>query len=228
MSQPRENSMRSCAPAGRRSRGQGMICAVTLLFLGGCAHLARQPAPALTGSYAGETTDGTRVTIALQQDQNAVTGHGTVGSDRISISALTSWAGPVAIAFPDGRVAHGHLALSPLGEKATLEVPGLELELARSAGVPLTATGPFSGSYQREAETAAWVRLVQNGDLIAGTGYLDGKPIAVAGKVIGPNQARGTLLFSDESRTTVTAVLSEGDRVLTVDGAGRPIKLRRR
>jgi hypothetical protein len=69
--------------------------------------------------------------------------------------------------------------------------------------------------------------LAQEGDLMAGTGFVRDKPVAVTARVSGPNEARGSLLFSDSSQNAVTVTLSDDRRTLKVSGLGGVIEMER-
>jgi hypothetical protein len=73
-----------------------------------------------------------------------------------------------------------------------------------------------------------WITLNQWGDLLAGTGFDQGKPVAVVGRIIEPLNAMGTLLFSDESLMRIRATLSEDKGTLTIKGLGAPFHMKRR
>jgi hypothetical protein len=70
--------------------------------------------------------------------------------------------------------------------------------------------------------------LNQSADLLAGTGFVSGKPVAVVGRVTGVNQARGLLLFSDGSQNGVKVSLSSDEQTLSLRGVGGVIEMGRK
>ena len=219
---PRSHEKRWC-PA--RHAAVSVVVAVGLSV--GCAHLTKVPPPTLTGTYKGNTSDGRPVSVTLDQDGNAVTGYGELDSRRMAVSAVTSWHGPVVLVFPDGKTSQGDLTLAAHGDKIALRAADLEAVMTRTVGAPAHSSGPFAGRFVRKGPLPMWVTLSQEGHLIGGTGYVNGRAVAVAGKTTGPDQVQGTLLFSDESRNAVKATLSDGGHLLTVEGLGESIRMRR-
>ncbi len=202
-----------------------VMLAIGIIF--GCTPMIRQETPKLSGTFSGSTSDGHSVKITIIQDENTVTGRGLIGEKIFSLSAITSYHGPMVLSFGDGTVAPAYITLSPDGDSATMQGMGISIALNRG-GEPLRATsGPFAGRYSNPGPPQLWLNLTQGGDLLAGTGFVEGKPVAVVGKVTAPNRAAGTILFSDESQNRVKVVLSGDGKVLTIEGLGGPIEMRR-
>jgi hypothetical protein len=204
------------------------VLALCVLFFFGCAPLLREAPPTLSGTFNGTAADGRDVQLTLDQDENTVTGIGSLGGCPFSFSAITSFHGPVVINWADGRTSPGHATLSPNGATVTISGVGPPVTLDRG-GEPLAdSSGPFAGRFSASRPRLVWIDLSQWGDLLAGTGFDQGKPVAVVGKVIEPLHAKGTLLFGDESLIRVGATLSEDEGTLTVEGLGAPIHMKRR
>ncbi len=186
-----------------------------------------QQTTVLSSTFQGTTFDGKSVRITLNQKGNTVTGNGLIGNKRCSISGITSQYGPIIVTFEDGRVTPATVAISPAGNTATIKGFGQPLVVNRGGKPVKTSSGPFAGNYKTAGPPPLTLTLTQGGKLLAGTGFVEGKPIAVVGKVIGSNKASGAILFSDESRNIVKATLSGDGRILTILGFGSPIEMAR-
>jgi hypothetical protein len=129
--------------------------------------------------------------------------------------------------FESGASYQGYLQLYPRGDR--LQITGFDADLVAKRGHPLpdNAAGSFLGHYKSDASHDLQLALQQWGDLLAGTGFYSGKPVAVAGKVVSPNHADGHILFSDGSKANVKAVLSADQQVLSISGLGKPFDLHR-
>ncbi|MHB8138637.1 MAG: hypothetical protein ACYDGO_09675 [Smithellaceae bacterium] len=186
-----------------------------------------QQTSVLPSTFRGKTSTGQPVRITLNQKGNTVTGNGLIGDRFCSLSGITAYHGPIIITFEDGSVTPATVALSPDGETATIQ--GLKQPLIVSrGGEPVDAsTGPFAGKYRASGKPPLTLNLIQAGKLLSGTGFVNGKPVAVAGKITGSNQVSGFILFSDESRNAVKAMLSGDGRILTVRGLGNPIEMKK-
>ena len=202
-----------------------VILAIALIF--GCTPMIRQEPPKLSGTFSGSTSDGHSVKITIIQDENTVTGRGKIGDRVFSLSGLTSWHGPIVLNYEDGNIRPAYLMLSPDGEAVTLNGLGPSITLSHGGEPQRAPSGPFAGRYSNPGPPQLWLNLTQGGDLLAGTGFIDGKPVAVVGKVTAPNRVTGTILFSDESHNRVKVVLSGDGRTLTIEGLGVPIEMRR-
>lgn len=193
----------------------------------GCSCMLWQRAPKLNGTFSGTDIAGQPVTITFQQRKNTVIGSGQWGSAAFSLSALTAPQGPMAMTFDNGNLKTGQVTLSPTGKSVTVKQADHLLTLQRG-GTPIpSTTGHFSGLFVMRDDSSVSLRLQQTGVLMAGTGFIEGKPVAVTGKMTGAGQAKGTVLFSDESRNKVTAKLSEDLQTLTITGLGGPILMER-
>jgi len=197
------------------------------LFLG-CATLEKKPPPTMTGSFNGNAADGRPVSAKFVQDENAVVGTGSLNGRRFALSSIASWHGPAVLVYEDGSRTEVEVILSPDGRTMTIRGLGDKLELARTGYTADLPTGPFAGVFADSGDPSIWLNLSQAGELLAGTGYVDGKPVAVTGSASSPEEARGVLLFSDGSKMGVSATLSGDGGTLTIKGLGRPIEMKRR
>jgi hypothetical protein len=210
------------------SRCMGLSIALLLVIaVTGCDRTERLPPPQLSGTFTGATADGRALTISLAQDQNTVIGAGRLADQLFSLSAITAPQGPAVIIAAGGAQSSGSIALAPAGDSVTLYGLGEPVELARG-GTPLPVTaGAFAGRYKARHPQRIWLQLEQSGELLAGTGFLWGRPVAVAGWVTGPREARGSLLLSDQSRNGVRVTLSADLSTLSVSGLGGTIQMQR-
>lgn len=196
-------------------------------ILSGCTPVIRPETPNLSGTFRGNTHDRQPATFTLIQKDNTLTGNGSIGGRLCSLSGITSHHGPVIMTFEDGKTVPATVTLSPDTDTAAIQGLDKPLLVSRGGEPVRAASGPFAGNFKAPGPPQIALTLNQGGKLLAGTGFIDGKPVAVVGKVTGANQAAGAVLFSDESRNAVKATLSGDGRVLTIRGLGGPIELRR-
>ncbi len=206
---------------------QRLTAALLIGVLCGCDQMPREPPPKLTGTFSGTSEDGRPLSITLKQTENTVVGAGDWAGESFGLSALTSPQGPIVLTFAGGAAGRGYLALSLNGEAVTVRGFGAPVTLNRGGTPSAPASGGFAGTYEASGPRAVRLRLSQGEDLLAGTGYVNGRPVAVAGKVTEPNKARATVLFSDESRNGVYATLSDDGQTLSVRGLGGLIEMQR-
>lgn len=202
-----------------------IVIAIGIIF--GCAPMLRQKPPTLSGTFRGNAQDGRLVTVTFQQDENTITGRGRIEDRVFSLSGLTSWHGPIVLNYEEGNINPAYVMLSADGETVTLNGLGQSIILNHGGEPQRAPSGPFAGRYNTIGPPPLWLNLTQGGNLLAGTGFVDGKPVAVVGKVTGVNSAIGTILFSDESQNRASVTISKDGRVLTVEGLGEPIQMRR-
>jgi hypothetical protein len=194
----------------------------------GCTPMLRKKPPTLSGTFSGSTPDGRPIRVSLHQDENAMTGRGLIGDRGFILSGLASLHGPMILTFEDGSTGPAYLMLSANGDEATIQGLGTPTTVKRG-GEPLrAASGPFAGRYGASGPPSLLLTLTQGGDLLAGTGFVEGQPVAVVGKVNEPNRAAGTLLFSDGSQNRVKVVRSSDGQTLTIQGLGGPIEMWRK
>lgn len=208
--------------------GYSIVCLIFSIAIASCTGQSRRPPPELNGIFNGTDTDGKTITLSLNQKQNVVRGVGTWGEQSISISALTAPRGPMVLSTDTGRLDNGYIQMSADGRTVTVNCQRAELILERSNQSVSRRTGPFQGHFERTVPTHLWLDLEQNHELLAGTGYINGQPVAVVGKIVGHNKVKGTLLYSDASRIRVASSLSEDGNTLIVTGIGGTIELKRR
>jgi len=204
-----------------------IVWVLTLLIFLGCTPLIKQEPPALAGTFTGSTPDGRPIAVTLTQDENTVTGQGQMGDRVFGLSALVSFCGPAILMFRDGSVSTGNLTLSPDGATATVHGIGEPFTLQRGGETVGTPSGSFAGRYSTTGPPPLWLSLTQGGDMLAGIGFMNGKPVAVVGRTTGPMTATGSILFSDESQARVTVTLTEDAKILTVNGLGGPVTMMR-
>lgn len=215
-------------PARAAARGKNLLGALLLAAaISGCDSMSREPAPQLTGTFSGVAPDGHTVTVSLVQTENRVTGRGKWGDQDLSLSALTAPQGPLVVSMEGGAVIPGFIALSADGATITVRGFGKPITLDRSGAPVAVAPGPFTGHYATGGPLSLRLSLEQTGDLLAGIGFVRGRPVAVAGRMTGPNEARGSILFSDESQNDVTVSLSDDNQVLSIRGLGGVIQMER-
>ena len=198
------------------------------ILIFGCTPMLRQKPPSLTGTFSGSTQDGRSIRVTLLQEQNTVTGWGAIGEHPFSLSSLVSWHGPLILTFEDGTIYSAYISLSPDGAVTNISGTKISVTLQREGEPSQAPPGPFAGHFATSGPPPLWLILDQRGDLLAGTGFVNGKPVAVVGKVTAPNTATGTILFADESQNRVKATLSSDRRILTIEGLGSPLEMKRK
>jgi len=192
-----------------------------------CPQADKQQTPSLSNTFRGTTSTGQPVRLTLNLKGNTLTGNGLIGDRVCSLSGITAYHGPIIITFEDGSVTPATVALSPDGETATIQGLKQPLIVSRGGEPVNVSAGPFAGKYRASGKPPLTLTLIQSGKLLSGTGFVGGKPVAVAGKITGSNQVSGFILFSDESRNALKATLSGDGRVLTVRGLGNPIEMKK-
>lgn len=204
---------------------RGALAAGLLLLAFACT---RKPSPAtFSGTFRGTNVGGGATAITISQEGNAVVGRGVIGGRRFAASGFANWSGSLVLTFEDGEIASSRVTLSPDGTSTSILDLGTRLTLERG-GEPIPPTsGSFSGRFRSAGPPSVSITLTQEGDLLSGIGYVEEKPLAVVGRVAGPGSVVGTIVYSDESRSSVRATLSSNGRTLTVEGLGAPIELTR-
>jgi hypothetical protein len=202
-----------------------IILCLYLVLAAGCNSFAEPEPPSLSGTFRGTTADGRAVQVTLAQKKNSLTGMGRFADKSFSFSGLPSWQGPLVVNFEEGQSARGSFTLSPDGKTLAILGMGPTFTLSRGGEPESVMAGPFAGHFGVDSPRPLWVKLTQADNLLAGTGFDDGKPVAFVGKVMEPRKARGTLLFPDKSQVRVTLRLSENQEVLTVSGLGGSLNL---
>lgn len=206
----------------------GWLFPLIYLIFSACASLALPVSPVLTGTFSGLTADGRAIRITFEQRAGTVIGRGVLAADAFEISALTAPQGPLILVFERGGVTRGEIALAPDGKTATIHGLGAPVTLRRG-GEPISlAEGPFAGLYAAGMPAVVWLELQQTGELLAGTGYLQGRAVAVVAKISGPGEARGSALFSDGSRAGLVLMLSADGRQLRASAAAGIVEMERR
>jgi hypothetical protein len=224
---------RNCPYFGKSIRVTGataglIVAALLVAMVSGCERLERSPSPRFGGTFSGTSSDGQAVTVSLTQAENTVIGQVRKGERTFSLSAIVGLHGPAVLMPEDGAPEVGTITLSPAGQSMTLNWMDSPIILARG-GTPLpVASGSFAGRYSAPTPHMLRLDLDQSADLLAGTGFVSGKPVAVVGRVTGENEARGLLLFSDGSQNGVKVSLSSDEQTLSLKGVGGTIEMRRK
>jgi len=219
----RKRGVMARGPLGHFGLCGALAVGVLLGLTSGCAR--KEPPPTLSGTFRETSVGGGTTVVTFSQEGNAIVGGGIIGGRRFAASGLATWSGSLVFTFEDGAIASRRVTLSPDG--ASILGLGTHLTLERG-GEPMRLTpGTFSGKFRSPGPPALSLTLTQGGELLSGIGYVDGKPLAVVGRVTGPGSVVGSILYSDESRSSVRATLSSNGRTLTVGGLGAPIELTR-
>ncbi len=228
MSYPPRQQLRFKRKKGYFSSGKIILIVLLTLFAAGCAaSIPMNKLVTLSGTFTGSTSEGHPVSLTLHQEKDAVTGQGSVGEESFVLSGLTSLHGPMVITYENGGVAPAYIMLSPDGQDIKMQGLGGPLHLIRG-GEPLShPSGPFEGRYAYSGSPRIYLSLTQGGELVAGTGFVEGKAVAVVGRVTESHKASGTLLFSDESRARVKVVISEDGQTLHISGLGSLLQMKR-
>ncbi len=228
MSYPFIRPARDSGKKGYFYLGKNFLILLLIILMAGCATSVPVNKPStLSGTFRSSASEGLPVHLTLQQDKNTVTGQGLIGGRAFILSGLTSWHGPLVITYGDGTVASSYVTLSPDGQTIKIQGLGLPFPLIRGGEPVDKPSGPFEGRYSYPGPPRIDLSLTQGGELIAGTGFVEGKAVAVVGKATGLHMTSGTLLFSDESQSGVKGTLSGDGRILTIHGLGNPIEMRR-
>ncbi len=203
-------------------------CLLLSLTVAACSTL-REPRPELSGTFTGTSSDGSPVVVNFTQSEQIVTAYGSVGTTPMKLSALVSPHGPALIMLDDGERMASDIALAADGDTATMTFRGEEISLTRGGSVAEPVSSDFQGRFESRGLSEIAVELSHSGRLVAGTGFFEGRPIAVVAHTdLSGDRADGVLLFSDESRLEIVAILSRGGGTLTIQGLGGPVNLVRR
>lgn len=201
------------------------------LLVVGCATGVRRVSVSPPGNtFRGNTGAGLPLVVTLEPDDEGVRGFGSLNGRDFAVSGPMGWHGPAVLTFADGDSRPVYLTLAP--NRASLEIEGLgaPLVLSTGGGGRAAGGGDFSGGYRSVRSSLSTVSLVleQRGELLAGSGFVDGRPVAVVGRTTGPGEAEGTVVFADGSRGRLRATRSADGRKLTVEGLGGTVQLKRR
>jgi hypothetical protein len=202
------------------------LCLLPVAF--GCSPVAHRQLPPMSGSFHGVMADGAPLRLTVEQDGDRVTGFGRHGDRSFAFSGLPSRQVNGSCIFDDRSVMPAAVVMSPDGQVLAVRMQGGETIMERGGEPVVNVPGPFNGRYASGGRSAASVRLLQDGVLLAGTGFVSGRPVAVSGRVVGEGEARGDIQFADESRQSVRVSLSGDRQQLTVTGIGAPIVMKRR
>ncbi len=209
-----------------------LASAMISAYLAGCSRDPGHKAPDLAGTFSGVLPDGKHMTITLHQDENIVSGHGMVDSKSFSVSGVTSAYGPLVVAFENGYVARSKVVLSQRGRSAQLAWLGKTVALQRGGDPIPASSGEFAGEYATNKPYPIQITLTQREKMLAGTGYITDKAVALVGMVEdGTECANGTIQYSDASSARTRVCLSPDRDALLLneaDRSGGQITLRKR
>jgi len=194
----------------------------------GCARVPIESAPEVSGTFAGETREGRSTEWTFHQTENAIAGRGVLGAREYAVSGLVAWHGPAVFVSDEGDTTQGYITLSPDGEQAVISGLDVPIELRRRGEPATTSPGRFNGHYIAGSNAVVRLDLKQVGSLVSGLGFVNGKAVAVVGTIQETGTVSATVLFSDESRSPVTAELSDDGQSLSIYGLGGPVELTRR
>jgi len=225
--------MRGMSPAARwRVVLQSALPLLLLGLLAACAPRFTVRPQVLSGSFSGETEDGTPIVFTFSETSEAFRGEGTIGGRPVVVAGAVGWRGVGTLAREDGTAELVELSLAADGETVLLERFGADpVPLTRvGAGSPPAPSGPFTGRYRAVLGRAplAEVTLVQSGALIAGVGVVAGDPAGIAGRTTGARTAAGVVTLLDGSQTRFAAELAADGRSLVVRGYGEPLTFTRK
>jgi hypothetical protein len=206
-------------------------CVMASVFMVGCSPDTDHKAPNLAGTFSGILPDGKHMTITLQQDDNIVSGHGEVDSKSFSVSGVTTIHGPLVVAFENGHVETSNVVLSSRGRTAHVDWLGKKIALQRGGEPIESSSGDFTGKFSTNRPYPIQISITQKEKVLAGTGYITDKAVAVVGIVeSGSMCANGRILYSDGSNASTKACLSSDKESLILnegDVSGTPITLNR-
>ena len=204
-----------------------MMVLLTIGALIGCAApIQRREAPVLSGNFEGVTRDGRPIRISLFQDRDVLSGIGHAADRAFILSGFTTFYGPIIVKWVDGRVDQGQVFLAVNGEAVTIHGIGETVTLSRGGPSLAISGGVFAGGFTAPSR-GLWMKLHQDGDMLTGSGFDRGRPVALVGRLTAPLKAEGTLMFGDESRMSVRAELSADHQKLIIHGLGLPIEMMR-
>lgn len=205
-----------------------MMALLAMGALMGCAApVQRREMPVLSGNFEGVTRDGRPIRISLHQDRDTLSGIGHAADRAFILSGLAAFYGPIVVKWVDGRVDQGQVFLMVNGEAVTIHGIGETVTLSRGGPGLNISGGAFAGGFAAPSR-GIWMELHQDGDMLTGSGFDRGRPVALVGRLTTPLKAEGTLMFGDESRMGVRAELSGDHQKLTINGLGAPIEMTRK
>lgn len=200
-----------------------LICLI--LFLCSCSTSVPEPVITFSGTFDGKTEDNRPIKLTFTKSERGFNGHGTLDGKPISLSLLTSYRGLGEATYKETTMP---VSVELSFDGNTLSLKGLDRKaIIHRDDTPLTTSpGPFTGRFRGGGITGL-IDLMQNGKLVVGTGRVYSQTIALSGITKDGKNFKGRMIFTDGSQATITAKLSDGDRLLTVNGFGSPLEFRR-
>jgi hypothetical protein len=199
-----------------------------ILTLCSCSASVPEPLIAFSGTFEGNTEDHRPIKLTFTESERGFNGYGILDGNPISLSLLTSFRGFGVTTYKE-RTMPITAELSFDGNILTITGLDRPAELYRE-GLPVTTlSGSFTGQFRCGGmnDFVGVIDLVQNGTLVVGTGRIYSQTIALSGIIEDGKHFKGRAIFTDGSQAAITATLSEGDRILTVNGFGKPLAFRR-
>lgn len=199
-------------------------------FVSACVATPSRDQALAEATYRGTTSSGQPVDLTIAIDEVSITGHGSLGGEKLNISGLTAWRGTGKGLYADGTIKNISWELLP--DRQTLVIHGLgeALTLDKTAAADEITAGPISGDFVGQDDRSApfEARLVQDGNLIHGTAAFLGDIVAILGRMTTPDSAEGMLIFRDGSRKVFSARISEDANTVEIGGLGKPIVLNKK
>lgn len=218
----------------RRDRALGGLLLLAATVCSACVPALTVEPPRLAGTFRGDSAAGEPLVVTFDEDDQAFHGSGSEAGEPLVVAGPVVWHGVGSLVRADGSTRQVELRLSADGERLELVEGGdVPVVLERGAAVAEPSAGPsarlFSGSYRatRGPATLARVRLIQRGDLVAGSAAILGEPVGVSGRVRSPARMEGAVLFPDGSEVAFAAELSADGETLRMEGFGTPLTLAR-
>lgn len=216
--------VKRCPPGAAAGVRVWVGALVLALFATSCAALPKRQTPTLSGSFAGRTAGGEAIVLDLVQRDGGAYGRGQLDGQPFTVSSVTRVNATAVVVFEDGSRRQAEIELSADGRY--LMIRGLSATLSRRGRATAPAGGAFAGQYVARGAALLELELTQHGALIAGTGWFEGRALAVAGRVETTSEASATVLFGDNSTSTVRLRRESGG--LVVIGLGGEWRLGRR
>jgi hypothetical protein len=203
-----------------------IACAGSLLLIAGCSSVVEMDPVASTARFTGHTDKGESVHVTLTLRDDSAVGRGELNGKPFVLSAVRCWQGKGTLGFVDGTTSPVTIELAQDQNGLLLTSQNGEGQLTRSGDAEAEWGKELSGEFASDSEIPLRVNLLQMNDMIVGTGYHAGQPVAVNG-TRKDKQVIATLAFADESLRRVSADVANDGNTLVVSGLGASIELRR-
>lgn len=199
-------------------------------FVAGCVAIPSRDQALAEATYRGATSSGQPVDLTVAIDEVSITGHGSLGGEKLNISGLTAWQGTGKGLYADGKTQNISWELLPGRQTLVIYGFGEALTLDKTDTVDEITVGPISGDFvgRDDRSTPFEARLIQDGNLIHGTAEFLGDIVAILGRMTTSDSAEGMIIFRDGSRKVFSARISEDANTVEIEGLGKPIVLKRK